>query len=1108
MLTNPRLTGNGPFTPPSTFECDGLHIPRGMFYGGCFYTAVPYEAPLHVSYIDPLNNTYSVSSGGAGGILARARNLLRGANNLRGGVQLSANTGRWVLSGGVTTSCTGGIYVISATQYTSYQYDSSGNLIGTGGITCSYTDGVATCTSSGTVRAFSKVCSGYGINYAGYTILQPYWQNTPTTAGLGQTAEIADARTGHTRERIDIHGALTRTSSQSWQYNDGQWYSNGHATNKSPKNTIVSVDSSGKITVSAQLPDGARITQSSLNGSIYISSAVTKATRYDSNYRLVAATVPWIYTLSMSATYVEDISSGGSSAGGDISSGYPESSGATPTTDLEVVGSVYSAVGGSWCMSGWSATLADGGIVSGVKTYRRTATKSCIYSGGSMICTLDGDSVLQDQLNSVYTVYGVDCSGGIAAHVYRASTDGHIVAVDTDIHGSYGVLSHSIEWALPSCTGSGNWFTGCLGTVGLAVDSISIIATATLTGGTQDMYTYTAGGWQSNGQPVTSASMPLPVVSPGVDPGTIVVTAFVGGSTIISSGAHVIIGSSEPGCSNTDYDYCATATGQLYYAEFSATSKTPICTAWSGATATMTYHSGGSYWIEGVSAFIDTLETYGDGGYIDHNTNDFSISCTNISSCTLSNTRTQIITATSSNSDLISSTCVTTVDSHCFIYELITPYIDGMGNVFTILRIGQKYVISGTNLDGIYQSCYPDEEEGEAGCYVPGVTVWDSSTVSGGVIVSSASGAAYRYTYNTDTADWVPEQSGAPTPVYTPTVSTDNSGGVLITLLSGGSAIASASGNPSAHLVYYPQDSQSYGLTPIGSAAPALTYYDIIGTAICTGSSSGGEPSSGGSSGGEPSSGGSSSGESSSGGSSGGEPSSGTILPAGGILSLPEYQGQWGIADAAGKEIATINFLKNNPAHGDIIDINGQYAGCLIGRTSTYAASSYLSGGDINVFLRGLPKKYTLNQDTLIFDIGSCSILTSATVAAPTISSIELPPDCHLSIDANACYYLEPDEQTIPATDSPLRSITFKEYGNDGNSVTISGTHLSIEPYCIADFSGGTLDIEDVVSSGGGAYSVAPVISNVSNCGIGDVVVTNIDGAIIIATHGSLNSYE
>lgn len=51
MLTNPRITGIDPFVPWSTFRCATLTIPRGLFYGGCFYTADNFTPPCHISYI-------------------------------------------------------------------------------------------------------------------------------------------------------------------------------------------------------------------------------------------------------------------------------------------------------------------------------------------------------------------------------------------------------------------------------------------------------------------------------------------------------------------------------------------------------------------------------------------------------------------------------------------------------------------------------------------------------------------------------------------------------------------------------------------------------------------------------------------------------------------------------------------------------------------------------------------------------------------------------------------------------------------------------------------------------------------------------------------------
>ena len=51
MLTNTSITGIDPFSPLSSFTANTIKIPRGIFYGGIFYTSQPYLAPCHISYI-------------------------------------------------------------------------------------------------------------------------------------------------------------------------------------------------------------------------------------------------------------------------------------------------------------------------------------------------------------------------------------------------------------------------------------------------------------------------------------------------------------------------------------------------------------------------------------------------------------------------------------------------------------------------------------------------------------------------------------------------------------------------------------------------------------------------------------------------------------------------------------------------------------------------------------------------------------------------------------------------------------------------------------------------------------------------------------------------
>jgi len=50
MLTGP-ITGIDPFVNWSTFRGPSLVIPRGLFYGGIFYTSEDYDPPCHISYI-------------------------------------------------------------------------------------------------------------------------------------------------------------------------------------------------------------------------------------------------------------------------------------------------------------------------------------------------------------------------------------------------------------------------------------------------------------------------------------------------------------------------------------------------------------------------------------------------------------------------------------------------------------------------------------------------------------------------------------------------------------------------------------------------------------------------------------------------------------------------------------------------------------------------------------------------------------------------------------------------------------------------------------------------------------------------------------------------
>ena len=200
-----------------------------------------------------------------------------------------------------------------------------------------------------------------------------------------------------------------------------------------------------------------------------------------------------------------------------------------------------------------------------------------------------------------------------------------------------------------------------------------------------------------------------------------------------------------------------------------------------------------------------------------------------------------------------------------------------------------------------------------------------------------------------------------------------------------------------------------------------------------------------------------------------------------------EYLSTWGISDARGTELGVIYFKAGSDI-GHIIGLNGQYSGCLKARKDNYnntPVTSTDSAGDLGVFLRSLSKNYTLDPDTLVWDIANCSLLDSGLpVNGPTVASIVLPSDCVLKADSGGAYYMaEPDP--APGEASMLERLLINSGGS--TLLMLSGSHVSILPYCMS-----TTKI-----SGG-------VVSEFTKPGAAEDILGNVvDGAVVLAAHGS-----
>lgn len=202
-----------------------------------------------------------------------------------------------------------------------------------------------------------------------------------------------------------------------------------------------------------------------------------------------------------------------------------------------------------------------------------------------------------------------------------------------------------------------------------------------------------------------------------------------------------------------------------------------------------------------------------------------------------------------------------------------------------------------------------------------------------------------------------------------------------------------------------------------------------------------------------------------------------------------QYLSTWGVADAAGVALATVYFdipVEDAPIVGNIVGTDNQYAGCIKARGTSYT-NEILPAGDLSIFLRGLTKQYTLDPQTLVFDICCCTRLARNRTTAPTVAEISLPEDCGLALDDNNNYYMS--SLVTPNTTTALKSLGFQySSGASTYEVVLSGTHISILPWCI------TASAASPVSSG--SY----IVSGGSVNGAQDIVVDVVDGAIVIAT--------
>ena len=219
----------------------------------------------------------------------------------------------------------------------------------------------------------------------------------------------------------------------------------------------------------------------------------------------------------------------------------------------------------------------------------------------------------------------------------------------------------------------------------------------------------------------------------------------------------------------------------------------------------------------------------------------------------------------------------------------------------------------------------------------------------------------------------------------------------------------------------------------------------------------------------------------------------------------------WGIADALGKELAQIYFYDEDSAEGSdpaldtwgpnvghIIDINGNYAGCLKGQLYHYIDPDAVDPepSDLLVFLNNLRGEHILDSDSLILDICACGAIPKGGNNSATLNTIALPQDYELAQDDNQRYYIKKaaDAENL----QPVKSLTFTATtpGPGVASATISGANLVIAPWTMPTVvSGGT--IVD-------GHSFITYEAKETDVG-SDIGITAVDGGIVIGRRGRLN---
>ena len=223
--------------------------------------------------------------------------------------------------------------------------------------------------------------------------------------------------------------------------------------------------------------------------------------------------------------------------------------------------------------------------------------------------------------------------------------------------------------------------------------------------------------------------------------------------------------------------------------------------------------------------------------------------------------------------------------------------------------------------------------------------------------------------------------------------------------------------------------------------------------------------------------------------------------------SSDEYLGVWGLADSTNTEVGEIRFSYANPNMGDIVTPGGFYGGCIegllynannnpVGSSTTTPNSKtpdLLQKSDLGTFLYNVHGTHTLDVNSLVFDV--CWCLYTPGNETPVHKELVLPEDSRLAqVGSAGAYYTAPAPGESSSGSSgirtPLQHLVFVEAyprtsgGSTNSSATLVGTHVVITPWSNTQWE-----------------------TNPTS-GVEDVLVTNIDGGIVIGTHKAIGDYE